>query len=67
MQEDSDNEFVFIFGRPAGNEVEGLNVYINPDEMSDLSKLNFSYEVKSFTSAEMQLQLAFENKPYISI
>ena len=67
MTEDSDDEVKPIFGRPEGKNETSLIVYIQPDESSDSSKLNFSYEVKSFTSTQIQLQLAFENKLYVSI
>jgi len=55
LTEDSDSEVRPILGRPEGTNVESLKVYIQPDEMSDSSKINFSYEVKSFTSTQMQL------------
>ena len=69
LTEDSDSDEVeSIHGRPEGENVEeSLKLYLKPDEMSDSSKLNFSYEVRSFTSTQLQLQLAFENKLYISI
>jgi len=55
LTEDSEDEVKPIFGRPEGKIAESLKVYIQPDESSDLSKLNFSYEMKSFTSTQMQL------------
>jgi len=55
LTEDSEDEVKPIFGRSEGKNEEILTVYILPDESSDSSKLNFSYEVKSFTSTQMQL------------
>ena len=56
LTEDSENEVQPIYGRPEGKNVEQLKVYLMPDEMSeDSGMLNFSYEVKSFTSTQMHL------------
>ena len=67
LTEDSDNEVQSIYGRSEGKHADQIKVYLKPDEMSDSGMLNFSYEVKQFTSTQMHLQLAFENKLHISI
>jgi len=53
LTEDTEDEIYRVYGR--GRKINGVQIYIEPDEMSDPSSLNFSYEFKAFTDTSAQL------------
>ena len=50
----------------AGKEIPGFKMFIEPDEMSDSSKLNFKYKTTTFNSDQLQIELEFEEAKFVS-
>ena len=44
-----------------------MTVSIEADEMSDVSKLNFDYEIVDFGEEKIEMQLNFDEKSYVSV
>jgi len=56
-----------VYGTPDESwNVEGVKMWIEPSEMSDREKLNFSYSMKDIGEEKLDVQLNFENPIYVS-
>jgi len=64
-EDTADYEIDRVYGR--GKKIDGVQIYVEPGEMSDPSSLNFSYEVQSFTDTSVQLKLDFDQASSVSV
>ena len=61
LLKNSDDDIERIYAPESkGKDVPGFKMYIEPDEMSDASKLKLKYKVKTFGSEIIQIELEFE-------
>lgn len=61
------DEALRIYGtRDEEWNVQGTRIWIEPSEMSDRKKLNFSYSMKDFGEENLDVQLNFEYPIYVS-